>query len=88
MQLVFVKKVREQEARLKRSEEELYARHHEIQEVLSSQLRALQERKRILENDSGVRLICSRTLLYAEYIIVTSRAKEDRVLQGLTLLAN
>jgi SMC interacting uncharacterized protein involved in chromosome segregation len=74
MQLVFMKKVREQEARLKRSEEELYARHREIQEVLDSQLRALQERKRILENDSGVSLVGSCTLPYAEYIIVTSRA--------------
>ena len=51
MRMVFQAKVQEKEAKLKQSEEELYARHREMKEALERQRMDLDERKKKL--DSG-----------------------------------
>jgi len=50
MKLVFQQKVQEKEAKLKQSEEELYARHREMKESLEKQRLDLEEKKRKIEN--------------------------------------
>jgi len=59
MKMVFHQKVQEKEAKLKQSEEELYARHKEMKEALEKQRRDLEEKKRRLE--SGRPLTPERT---------------------------
>ncbi|KAG5462917.1 MAG: Septin-domain-containing protein [Olpidium bornovanus] len=49
MKMVFQQKVQEKEAKLKQSEEELYARHKEMKEALERQRADLEEKKRRLE---------------------------------------
>lgn len=49
MKMVFQQKVNEKEAKLKQSEEELYARHREMKEALEKQRIDLEEKKRRLE---------------------------------------
>ncbi|KNE55501.1 hypothetical protein AMAG_01389 [Allomyces macrogynus ATCC 38327] len=50
MKLVFQQKVQEKEAKLKQSEEELYARHKEMREALEKQRAELEDKKRKLES--------------------------------------
>lgn len=50
MKMVFQQKVNEKEAKLKQSEEELYARHREMKEALEKQRLDLEEKKRRLES--------------------------------------
>lgn len=50
MKLVFQQKVAEKEAKLKQSEEELYARHREMKEQLEKQRLDLEDKKRRLES--------------------------------------
>lgn len=50
MKLVFQQKVAEKEAKLKQSEEELYARHREMRDQLDKQRLELEDKKRRLEN--------------------------------------
>ncbi|KAI9266064.1 Septin-domain-containing protein [Sporodiniella umbellata] len=50
MRSVFQAKVQEKEAKLKQSEEELYARHKEMKEALEKQRADLEEKKRRLES--------------------------------------
>lgn len=50
MKMVFQQKVQEKEAKLKQSEEELYARHREMKEALEKQRAELEEKKRRLES--------------------------------------
>ncbi|PWN24359.1 putative cell division control protein CDC3 [Jaminaea rosea] len=50
MKLVFQQKVAEKEAKLKQSEEELYARHREMREALDKQRLELEDKKRRLES--------------------------------------
>ncbi|GAA5845211.1 hypothetical protein JCM11251_003714 [Rhodosporidiobolus azoricus] len=50
MKAVFQQKVNEKEAKLKQSEEELYARHREMKEALEKQRLELEEKKRRLES--------------------------------------
>ncbi|GAA6000817.1 hypothetical protein JCM10207_004673 [Rhodosporidiobolus poonsookiae] len=50
MKQVFQQKVHEKEAKLKQSEEELYARHREMKEALEKQRLELEEKKRRLES--------------------------------------
>jgi hypothetical protein len=50
MKMVFQQKVQEKEAKLKQSEEELYARHREMKEALEKQRLDLDDKKRKLEN--------------------------------------
>ncbi|UZJ55295.1 hypothetical protein CBS101457_004615 [Exobasidium rhododendri] len=50
MKLVFQQKVAEKEAKLKQSEEELYARHREMREQLEKQRLELEDKKRRLES--------------------------------------
>lgn len=50
MKLVFQQKVAEKEAKLKQSEEELYARHREMRDALEKQRGELEEKKRRLES--------------------------------------
>ncbi|GJN87849.1 hypothetical protein Rhopal_000804-T1 [Rhodotorula paludigena] len=49
MKMVFQQKVNEKEAKLKQSEEELYARHREMKEALEKQRLELEEKKRRIE---------------------------------------
>jgi septin 7 len=49
MRVVFQQKVAEKEAKLKASEDELYARHREMKEQLERQLQELEEKKKRLE---------------------------------------
>ncbi len=50
MRMVFEQKVQEKEAKLKQSEEELYARHREMKESLEKQRNELEEKKRRIES--------------------------------------
>lgn len=50
MKMVFQQKVQEKEAKLKQSEEELYARHKEMRDALEKQRSDLEEKKRRLES--------------------------------------
>lgn len=50
MKMVFQQKVQEKEAKLKQSEEELYARHREMREALEKQRLELEDKKRKLES--------------------------------------
>lgn len=50
MKMVFQQKVQEKEAKLKQSEEELYARHREMKEALEKQRGDLEEKKRRIES--------------------------------------
>lgn len=50
MKMVFQQKVQEKEAKLKQSEEELYARHKEMKDALDRQRGELEEKKRRLES--------------------------------------
>jgi septin family protein len=49
MKMVFQQKVQEKEAKLKQSEEELYARHKEMKDALDKQRADLEEKKRRVE---------------------------------------
>ncbi|GAA5902940.1 hypothetical protein JCM8208_006517 [Rhodotorula glutinis] len=49
MKMVFQQKVNEKEAKLKQSEEELYARHREMKEALEKQRVELEDKKRRIE---------------------------------------
>jgi len=50
MKMVFQQKVQEKEAKLKQSEEELYARHREMKDTLEKQLLELEDKKRRIES--------------------------------------
>ena len=50
MRMVFEQKVQEKEAKLKQSEEELYARHREMKEALDKQRAELEDKKRRIES--------------------------------------
>lgn len=50
MKMVFQQKVQEKEAKLKQSEEELYARHREMKEALEKQRLDLDDKKRRIES--------------------------------------
>ncbi|WVO15535.1 hypothetical protein L204_103194 [Cryptococcus depauperatus] len=50
MKIVFQQKVQEKEAKLKQSEEELYARHREMKEALEKQRQELEDKKRRIES--------------------------------------
>ncbi|KAI0068424.1 Septin [Artomyces pyxidatus] len=50
MKMVFQQKVQEKEAKLKQSEEELYARHREMKESLDKQRQDLEDKKRKIES--------------------------------------
>jgi hypothetical protein len=50
MKMVFQQKVQEKEAKLKQSEEELYARHKEMKDSLDKQRIDLEEKKRKIES--------------------------------------
>lgn len=49
MKMVFQQKVQEKEAKLKQSEEELYARHREMKDALEKQRADLEDKKRRIE---------------------------------------
>lgn len=49
MKMVFQQKVQEKEAKLKQSEEELYARHREMKDALEKQRAELEDKKRRVE---------------------------------------
>lgn len=54
MRMVFQQKVQEKEAKLKQSEEELYARHREMKEAMERQRLELEEKRRRLEASRGM----------------------------------
>lgn len=66
MKMVFQQKVQEKEAKLKQSEEELYARHREMKDQLDKQREDLENKKKKLESGrpltpdkQAVRSLCS-----------------------------
>jgi hypothetical protein len=63
MKMVFQQKVQEKEAKLKQSEEELYARHKEMKEALDKQRADLEEKRRRIE--SGRPLTPDRSIVSA-----------------------
>jgi len=71
MKMVFQQKVAEKEAKLKQSEEELYARHREMKDALDKQRADLEDKKRRIESgrpltpDKSVRTIVSSK--YGQY---------------------
>jgi hypothetical protein len=50
MKMVFQQKVAEKEAKLKQSEEELYARHKDMKDALEKQRADLEDKKRRIES--------------------------------------
>lgn len=54
MRAVFQAKVQEKEAKLKQSEEELYARHKAMKEALEKQRLDLEEKRRRLESGQSI----------------------------------
>ena len=54
MKMVFQQKVQEKEAKLKQSEEELYARHKEMKDALDKQRADLEDKKRKIESGRPV----------------------------------
>ena len=50
MKMVFQQKVQEKEAKLKQSEEELYARHKEMKDALEKQRADLEDKKHKIES--------------------------------------
>lgn len=73
MKMVFQQKVQEKEAKLKQSEEELYARHKEMRDALEKQRADLEEKKRRLE--SGRPLTPEKgSVSYLVFICVNSKS--------------
>jgi septin 7 len=81
MKMVFQQKVQEKEAKLKQSEEELYARHKEMKDALEKQRADLEDKKRKIE--SGRPLTPEKTNVrsfhsypsYADGFLQTGRKK-------------
>ena len=72
MKMVFQQKVAEKEAKLKQSEEELYARHREMKEALERQRADLEDKKRRLESGrpltpEGKNTVSDTTILEVEH---------------------
>jgi len=85
MKMVFQQKVQEKEAKLKQSEEELYARHKEMKDALEKQRADLEDKKRKIESGRPLTpeksSVCtffsqSRTLLTIFFIL---DYKEERI---------
>ncbi|TIA90788.1 hypothetical protein E3P99_01388 [Wallemia hederae] len=76
MKLVFQQKVQEKEAKLRQSEEELYARHREMKESLEKQRGELEDKRRRLESASMKWLRSKTELLIDKYV-------EDKTETGL-----
>lgn len=73
MKMVFQQKVQEKEAKLKQSEEELYARHKEMKDALEKQRADLEDKKRKIESGrpltpekSSVSIFLLNTLIYSD----------------------
>ena len=81
MNLVFQQKVAEKEAKLKQSEEELYARHKEMKEALNRQRQELEDKKMRVE--SGGRLTpenkVSNLTSVSMAVVLTSRSRRREV---------
>ena len=83
MKMVFQQKVQEKEAKLKQSEEELYARHKEMKDALEKQRADLEDKKRKIESGrpltpekSSVRITPSMSRLHSdESVLQTTRKK-------------
>lgn len=85
MKMVFQQKVQEKEAKLKQSEEELYARHREMKEALEKQRMDLEDKKRRIESGrpltpekTNVSFLCVSSPVPLSYPGVISR-RERRV---------
>lgn len=77
MKMVFQQKVQEKEAKLKQSEEELYARHKEMKDALEKQRADLEDKKRKIESGrpltpekSSVSIFLLNTLMYSDPVSV------------------
>ena len=87
MKLVFQQKVQEKEAKLKQSEEELYARHREMKEALEKQRLDLEDKKRRIESgrpltpEKGVRLIIA-FLMFLSLTIAPLQTRKKTFLRG------
>ena len=87
MKMVFQQKVQEKEAKLKQSEEELYARHREMKEALEKQRLDLEDKKRRIESgrpltpEKGVRLFIA-LLMFLSLTIVPLQTRKKTFLRG------
>lgn len=82
MKMVFQQKVQEKEAKLKQSEEELYARHREMKDALEKQRMDLEDKKRRIE--SGRPLTPEKTnvsiihVLWCLLMLMSANSKRER----------
>lgn len=81
MKMVFQQKVQEKEAKLKQSEEELYARHREMKEALEKQRLDLEDKKRRIESGRPLtpEKASVRRQLHASYHWLTDMRLIDRL---------
>ena len=85
MKMVFQQKVQEKEAKLKQSEEELYARHKEMKDALEKQRADLEDKKRKIESGRPLTPEKSSVCLFFLHaqalltILFHSRLQERRV---------
>lgn len=75
MKMVFQQKVQEKEAKLKQSEEELYARHREMKDALDKQRQDLEDKKRKIE--SGRPLTPEKATVSDVHALVKCRMNAD-----------
>lgn len=98
MKMVFQQKVAEKEAKLKQSEEELYARHREMKDALEKQRADLEDKKRRIESgrpltpDKTVRIshpfyTPNANILIAEKALSFPRRKVEMEPRGLPLVS-
>lgn len=82
MKMVFQQKVQEKEAKLKQSEEELYARHREMKEALEKQRLDLEDKKRRIESgrpltpEKNVSIGCSLSILISDANLIPADEEE------------
>ena len=86
MKMVFQQKVQEKEAKLKQSEEELYARHKEMKDALEKQRADLEDKKRKIESGRPLTpeksSVCIFFFLHTQALLTIlfhSRLQERRV---------
>jgi hypothetical protein len=87
MKMVFQQKVQEKEAKLKQSEEELYARHKEMKETLEKQRVDLEEKKRRIESGRPLTpekaSVCFFNLVFISWTLLINEPSLDKQKEGI-----
>lgn len=88
MKMVFQQKVQEKEAKLKQSEEELYARHREMKDALEKQRTDLEDKKRRIESGRPLtpektNVSCGHIWFILPRLMLTSSRRERKVSSAL-----